>query len=169
MESLSVPLVRRVHPADWPGLRDLRLEMLADTPIAFADTLAMALAKPAKHWRERAMALSAGSDAATFLGIAESGSFAGTAGGFADERGRTWVVGVYVSPRHRGRGLLARLVAAVAAWSLESGRAELLLEVAAENPRAVRAYERIGFTPTGQTRAHPIFPDVTELEMTRPA
>jgi predicted GNAT family acetyltransferase len=148
-------------------MRALRLEMLADTPIAYVETVADAQARPEAYWSDRALLQSQGCTQARFL--AEVGSSViGAVGGFADE-GRTVVFGVYVAPAYRGTGLLARFVDAVAAWSLQCGRSELLLEVARENPRALAAYTKLGFTPTGVTRPHPLYPDVTELELARPA
>jgi ribosomal protein S18 acetylase RimI-like enzyme len=44
----------------------------------------------------------------------------------------------------------------------------LVLEVAKENERAVAAYRRMGFTPTGHTHRHPLYPEITEMEMSRP-
>ncbi len=169
MDSPPAPLVRRVIPTDGPALRAQRLEMIADTPIAYVETLAGALAHPASYWTQQAAELAGGAQQAKFQAIDGSGAFVGTAGGYASDDGRTGVFGVFISPPYRGRGLLARLVDAVAAWSLECGRPELVLEVAIENPRAVRAYERIGFALTGETRPHPLYPEVTEAEMARPA
>jgi hypothetical protein len=48
------PLVRRYGAADWRRLGAIRLEMLADTPLAYAETLAAATAYEDDLWRERA-------------------------------------------------------------------------------------------------------------------
>jgi ribosomal protein S18 acetylase RimI-like enzyme len=44
-----------------------------------------------------------------------------------------------------------------------------MLEVVVGNDRAVRAYERLGFTDTGLRVPHPTVPTFTELRMTRTA
>ncbi|MCW2778558.1 MAG: acetyltransferase, partial [Frankiales bacterium] len=55
MSTASVPgELRRVVPGDWPVLRALRLEMLQDTPLAFLETHADALARSDDEWRYRA-------------------------------------------------------------------------------------------------------------------
>jgi ribosomal protein S18 acetylase RimI-like enzyme len=142
--------------------------MIADTPVAYLETLADARAHPPEYWSAAALARSTGCVEATF--VAElGGEFVGMVGGFGDSQGRTVVVSVYVTPAHRGTGLIDRLVDEVAAWSLACGREELVLEVARQNPRAVAAYDRLGFVVTGAEAPHPLFPEVTEVEMARPA
>ena len=63
--------------------------------------------------------------------------------------------------------MLDELVEAVADWSRAIGRPELMLEVVVGNDRAVRAYERLGFTDTGVRVPHPVIPALTELQMRR--
>jgi predicted GNAT family acetyltransferase len=161
------PEIRRVRPGDGPQLRALRLEMLADTPIAYVETRARAEQEPLDRWIHQAERNSGGSQRATFVAIVD-GQFVATATGAVWE-GPTEVVSVYITPAYRGTGLLEALVDEVAAWSLEHGRPTLFLQVAAENPRAVAAYKRLGFTPTGGTAPHPLYAGVTEIEMSRPA
>ena len=59
--SISVPRSSAMWKAlsgiaerDWAHLRALRLEMLADTPLAFLETLDDARAEPESQWRARA-------------------------------------------------------------------------------------------------------------------
>ncbi len=141
--------------------------MLADTPIAYGESLAQAEARPSEFWSSRAITRAEGPVESTFLAVVD-GVLVGVANG-VDHEGRTLVLGVYVAPAYRGSGLIGRLVAEIAAWSLASGRAELGLEVARQNPRAIAAYERLGFVRTGASRPHELFPDVDEEEMVRPA
>ena len=81
----------------------------------------------------------------------------------------TMLVSIYVSPAHRGHGTLGALVDAVAAWSRECGRPRLELEVVTTNGRAVRAYQKLGFLPFGETVPHPTVPVMREQRMGRPA
>ena len=168
MQPPQFPLVRRVRADDWRLLRAQRLEMVADTPVAYGETLDEARAHPDEHWIGRASSQASGGDRLRLLAFAESGELIGTAGGYAED-GVTWVVGVYIAPGHRGAGLLGELVDRVAAWSTENGRARLVLEVARENPRAVAAYRKLGFTETGVVRPHELYPGITEVEMARDA
>jgi ribosomal protein S18 acetylase RimI-like enzyme len=160
--------VRRIRPDDGPASRALRLEALADTPIAYLETREHALASPPTLWDDRARAGAVGDDRASF--VADAGTrLVGTITGVADDQSRTWVVGVYLAPAWRGMGIVDRMVEAVATWSAAAGRDQLMLEVARQNPRAAASYTKLGFVPTGRTSAHPLYEGVVEQEMTRPA
>ncbi|MGI5213095.1 N-acetyltransferase family protein [Plantactinospora sp. CA-290183] len=150
--------------------RALRLEMLADSPLAFLQTLADAAARPHADFAARIAGTSTGHRSAQFVAEAD-GRFVGHAGGQAapGQPGLTIVSTVYITPAWRGSGLLAALIAEVAAWSRAAGRPELLLEVVVGNDHAVRAYERLGFVDTGVRVAHPTVPVLRELQMRRAA
>ena len=162
--------VHRVTVEDAARMRALRLEMLADTPLAFLETLAQAAARPHETFRRRVAQAASGGQLAQF--VADPGGRArliGHAGGtvLPDAPGETVVFAVYVTPEHRGGKVLAELVEAVAAWSRAHGRERLMLEVVAGNRRAVRAYEKLGFEDTGERVPHPVLPVLTELRMRR--
>lgn len=162
--------VRRVRPTDAARMRALRLEMLADAPLAFLETLAEAAARPHKEYAARIRQTSAGPTNAQFVAD-PGGRLVGHIGGVAHptERGVTLIYAVYVTPMWRGTGLLADLVAAVAAWSRAERRDDLMLEVVVGNDRAYRAYQRLGFVDTGLRVPHPTIPTLRELQMRRPA
>ncbi|MEV0152722.1 GNAT family N-acetyltransferase [Micromonospora sp. NPDC050686] len=163
-------VVRRVRPEDAARMRALRLEMLADAPLAFLETLAEAAGRPHEAYRSRIAAVSTGAGTAQFVAD-PGGRLVGHAGGVAApaEPGLTVVYAVYVTPARRGSGLLGDLVEAVADWSRASGRPELMLEVVVSNDRAVRAYRRLGFEDTGVRVPHPTVPALRELQMRRAA
>jgi RimJ/RimL family protein N-acetyltransferase len=162
--------IRRVSPADASRIRAVRLEMLADAPLAFITTLAQAAEMPHEEWVGRAVRASAGYQNAQFVAEVH-GRFVGSAGAFEHptDSARTLLVAVYVSPSHRGSAALAAMVDAAAAWSREAGRPTLELEVVTTNARAVRAYEKLGFLPEGELIQHPTINSMREQMMTRPA
>uniref|UniRef100_A8LYM8 GCN5-related N-acetyltransferase n=1 Tax=Salinispora arenicola (strain CNS-205) TaxID=391037 RepID=A8LYM8_SALAI len=162
--------VRRVRPTDAARARALRLEMLADSPLAFLETIADAAARPHADYTARVAYTSAGVATAQFVAD-PGGRLVGQAGGTVtpEEPGLTVVYAVYVTPPWRGSGLLADLIDAVAGWSRACGRPELMLEVVVGNERAYRAYRRLGFVDTGVRLPHPTIPTLTELQMRRPA
>ena len=130
-------------PADWRAWRDLRLEALQDTPIGYGELYADALLLSDDEWRERARRPG-------LKAIAYDGDDpVGMAGGFVDPEGRPLLFGVYVRPGARGGGVLAALVDVVAAWAAP---VPLVLEVHADNERARRAYDKLGFALTGARR-----------------
>lgn len=160
--------VRRVTVEDAARMRALRLEMLADSPLAFLETLAEAAARPHAEYRRRIEQVAAGDQQAQFV-AERDGRLIGHAGGAQRpaDPASTVIFAVYVTPSCRGTGVLGRLVDAVADWSRAAGRPRLVLEVVTGNERAIRAYGRLGFTSTGETQPHPRIPTLTELTMVR--
>lgn len=162
--------VRRVTAADAARMRALRLEMLADHPLAFLETLAQAAARSHEGFRQRLAQAATGPQLAQF--IADPGGrerLIGHAGGttLPEGPGETVIFAVYVTPAHRGGKVLAELIEAVSSWSRAAGRDRLMLEVVTGNDRAVRAYEKLGFEDTGERVPHPVLPALTELRMRR--
>lgn len=153
---------------DWAAYRALRLEMLEDAPLAFLETLETARTHPDEHWRRR----TAGATTSTrlFAAVAPDGRWLGSMGGHQAPGTRDpYLVGVYVTPRLRGRekGLTDALLDAVIDWA--QGRGDrLLLDVHEHNPAAIRFYERRGFTFTGRTQPYPLDRSTNEREMALP-
>jgi GNAT superfamily N-acetyltransferase len=158
-------VVRPAVEADWRAYRAIRLEMLEDTPIAFLETLEAARAHPEEHWRRRAANGSASSE--LFGAVTPDGRWLGTMGGFhAVSSPDPHLVGVYVTPSHRGpeHGVADALLDAVIAWARRRSD-RLLLEVHERNLPAIRYYERHGFAFTGHTQPYPLDRSALELEM----
>lgn len=155
---------------EWEQVRDLRLEALADTPIAYGEHLADARELDEAEWRMRARRatdpgstqvvaiLADGPDAGRW--VATMGAFVSrglppyATSGVEDPDGtpRANLVGVFVSPSARGRdaGVADALLDAVVTWVRdEAGLDRLYLHVHEDNPRASRFYERRGFVFTG--------------------
>ncbi|GAA4839921.1 GNAT family N-acetyltransferase [Luteimicrobium xylanilyticum] len=162
--------VVRATADDWAAMRDIRLEMLADTPLAYLETLASAQARTEPEWRERARQHTL--PGSLVLGAAPSAAregtsrWVGTMSGFRRPDGVPSLASVYVAPAHRGTDLPRRLLAGVVAWARDEVGADLLLlEVHEHNPRARRFYEREGFTLTGGWTPYRLDPSTRDLEM----
>jgi GNAT superfamily N-acetyltransferase len=162
--------IRRVTAADAGGARALRIEMLADTPLAFVTTLAEVAEHKHDEYVGRCTRAATGDQHAIYVAEADR-RLVGQVGAYAhpDEPDVTMLSSVYVSPSHRGNGALAALVDAVAGWSRRSGRGTLELEVVTTNVRAVRAYQKLGFVRVGDTLVHPTIPVLREQRMVRAA
>ena len=80
----------------------------------------------------------------TYLGIRRDGALVAMAGERMRPPGWTEISAVCTAPEHRGRGLAARLILAVAAGIEERGDIPFL-QAAADNANAVRLYETLGF------------------------
>jgi len=155
-------VIRRIRADEGARIRELRLEALTDpvAAIAFLETMEQALARPDAEWSERAERNATASDQAGFVAVRGDehvGSVvviirrAGEPDYF--ERVPTvdtaTLVGVYVSPRARGAGVIDALIAAAADWAREAGYPQLTLDVHERNVVAMASYQRAGFTVVG--------------------
>jgi GNAT superfamily N-acetyltransferase len=151
---------------DWPDLRALRLEALTDTPIGFLETLAAAQLLPDEAWQARAARGAEGGDSFQVMAWAGSRPVGNCVCFLRD--GAAWLAAVYLTPDHRGRGLLRELAERCAAWGREQGASVLRLEVHEDNARAQAAYARLGFAATGASQPYDLDPSRDELLMERP-
>lgn len=162
-------LVRRVVEADWAALRDIRLEMLADSPTAYLETVDDARDRTEGEWRFRAQRGSAGAENLGLAAEDENGHWVGFLACFVDGPGRGHVVSVYVTPEQRGTGLATRLLDGVVSWARDDADLDRLhLYVHEHNPRAAALYRRYGFTETGDTMPYDLDPSTVEIEMAMP-
>jgi GNAT superfamily N-acetyltransferase len=162
------PIVRRIRPDEGRRLRGLRLRALADAPLAFGSTLAREEAFAEEVWQERAARGATGEDLVTY--VAEEGQhWIGVATGILrdPDGARLELVGMFVEPAARGRGVGAALVETVCAWARDRGMARLYLWVTSTNQAALALYRRSGFRPTGRSQPLDHTPWLSELEMVR--
>lgn len=159
-------VLRRVTPADWPALKALRLAALEETPIAYCERWADAVAAPDDLWQARAARGAVGGDSFQLLAWDADRPVA-TAVGFLRD-GVAWLAAVHVTPDLRGQGLLERLVGGVVGWAREQDVPELRLEVHEANARARAAYRRVGFVENGRSQPYPLDQNAIELEMALP-
>src|SRR5687767_2083894 len=96
-------VIRDATPADAMLFRELRLEALQDSPIAFSADYQQNLNHSAKHWEDR---LTLEKDEATILLAEHEGKSLGmtgiTRGGSPKTRHGAWIWGVYVTAEWRG-------------------------------------------------------------------
>lgn len=149
-------------------MRALRLQALADTPLAYGSTLARERAFDDAIWHGRARDGAASVDRVTFVAEDEE-RWVGLVTGMVDEAmgSRFALVGMFVEPAARGQGIGAALVDAVTDWARERGAAQLYLGVTSTNHEAIRLYHRCGFRPTDQREPLRHTPAETVLEMVR--
>jgi GNAT superfamily N-acetyltransferase len=161
----------------WRELRAVRLEMLAESPLAYIESLRSARALPDAEWQERARRYTAAPslnlvavDSTVDSSVDSDGRWVGTMSGYVDESaGRAWLAAVYVAPDHRGRGpgIADALLDGIEDWARRNGRPQLWLEVHEDNLRAHRFYLRRGYEFTGATRPYELDPTRLEREMVR--
>lgn len=134
------PCVRVCTPADWRALKAVRLAALLDAPTAFGVSHASAAAYLDADWQRRAdsadqRAYVLALDGETPVGLAAH----------ALSDGACHLLAMWVAPQYRGSDVAARLVALVKQRAQAGGHAQIVLDVAPENARAVQFYQKQGF------------------------
>lgn len=166
--------IRPIRSDEWERVRDLRVRAVHDpaAAMAFVDTAEQTASRTDAAWRDRATGASedVGETATARQFIAEdaSGAWVGSVTGLLEHAGDDdyegrevpldgcAVVGVYVAPEARGGTVLGELLDALQGWAA----GPLRLSVHTGNARAVRAYEKVGFTPVGAVYAGALGPTV---------
>ena len=90
-------------------------------------------------------------------------------GGYLAAPDTAELVGMYVRPQARGRGVGEALIDAVIDWARDRDTATVHLWVTETNKPARMLYERCGFTVTGERQPLPSSPALGEIGMQRPA
>ena len=160
--------IRSTTAADWREIRELRLEMLRDTPLGFGETFDAALAHDEAEWTMRGRRGTA-AHSIVVVAIAASGRWIGTMGGYIpDAASGPVLVGVYVAPDHRGgsAGVTDALLSRIEDWARNEAD-RLTLHVHEHNDRARAAYKHRGFTETGVSAPYGLDPTTRELEMVK--
>jgi putative hydrolases of HD superfamily len=155
--------IRWLGVDDVDRYRELRLRALADAPEAFASTYAEERAFAPEVWTARLS-----NDAAANLFATDDETPLGMATALREADGTAHIVGMWVTPEARGRGVGRYLIEAIAGWARDQGLRELALWVAEPNTPARTLYERCGFRPTGERQPLPSDTSVIESRLVRP-
>lgn len=157
--------VRVTRDEDWPELRRVRLRALADTPEAFASTLAEERDLPEDRWHGWATPTDS---SANFFAIEDAGP-RGMVAVFREPENPALahLVAMWVDPAFRRRGIGGTLIDAVVQWSRDHDAEQVHLWAVESNTSANELYRVHGFVPTGRRQPHPSDPSVTEVELSR--
>ena len=153
----TVITVRSEH---WVEFRDIRLQMLEDTPIAFGETLEHAQSADEANWLAR-IARATQPDRTAVAALDDAGRWIGTMSAYVSAPDAVTVAAVWVAPEHRGpqAGVTDRLMDAIVDWARTTAGASVLrLTVHEDNARATAYFERAGFRPTGETQPYELEP-----------
>jgi GNAT superfamily N-acetyltransferase len=139
--------------------------------LAFSSTLAVEEKFPERVWHERAERGAGGAENTTFV-AERDGEWIGIATGLATDPDepddpRPVLVGMFVAPEARERGVGSALVNAVVGWARERGAHALRLWVTSSNTPAIALYEKCGFRLTGETRPLPHHTPLADYRMER--
>jgi ribosomal protein S18 acetylase RimI-like enzyme len=138
--------IRRLVPEDAALYREIRLEALSGDPESFSSSFAAEAAHPLAWFADRL------ARSETF-GAFREGALVGMAGYFvhpeAKRAHKATLVGMYVQPSARKRGIARRLVRTV----IEAARTRvefIQLNVVSNNEAARKLYAEFGFTEYGR-------------------
>jgi RimJ/RimL family protein N-acetyltransferase len=161
-------VVRRTVEDDWAEVRALRLEMLADTPLAYLETVEHARTRREQEWRSWARGGSS-TDSITAVAITDEGRWvASMTSKIPLGATRPYLLGVYVADGFRGPGGVTDAVLdQIVRWASKRGDV-LMLDVHERNERARAAYRKRGWVETGRTTRYPLAAGGLEIEMSRP-
>lgn len=175
--------IRRIHAAEGPQLRVIRLRALADDPAAFSSTYAREEMFPETRWVEWATASASGDSRASFIAIVD-GVWRGMIGaarvepiGDVEDRllARSGaeahgveVYSMWTDPEYRGHGLGRKLVDAATTWAEGISAPYVALWVTRGNDRAIGLYRGFRFAETEAVRPTPGDPCADQIRMVRP-
>jgi GNAT superfamily N-acetyltransferase len=154
-------LVRATTMTDWQALREIRLQALRDAPDAFASTYAREAAFGEDEWHRRA------TRDGSFIAFLPEVTPAGLGGGYLAAPEVVELIGMFVRPQARGRGVGEAVIDAVAGWARAHGASTVHLWVTETNKPARMLYERCGFTLTAERQPLPSNPALGEIGMLR--
>ena len=152
-------VIREANAADATRFRELRLEALENSPIAFSADYQKNFNHPLKYWEE--LLTSQPDESTMFIGEHKE-NLIGMTGVMRSNSPKTrhtvWIWGVYVTPGWRGNHIAEELVKSCLAWAKDRKVALAKLGVATVNQPAIHCYERCGFQTYG-TEPRAIFHD----------
>lgn len=141
--------IRRLGRDEVNAFRCIRLEALRCEPASFASSYEDWASLSAAEWRQRlenpVIVAFQNDEPVGLIGLLREHP--------RKMAHRAQVVMVYVRKNWRGSGLAKKLMDAITNYAQEAGVTQLELDVSAENPIAIRFYEREGFTEIGRVPA----------------
>ncbi len=138
--------IRALNSDDWKDIRDVRLRSLIDAPEAFTSTFGRESAYDEAKWRDLAIT------GRWF--VADDEGLVGVAvgvDGWSGDPTKRELVGMWVAPSHRRRGIAKQLLDQVKAWAVSEGATTLSLGVREGNEQALTAYLSMGMRSSGAT------------------
>ncbi len=139
-------IIRRLNLGEGQFYRAVRLEALRESPDAFSSRYDDAVARSDQSWADQADSSATGSDRATFVAIEDQP--VGLAALYRDENDLDVgeLIQMWIAPDIRGGSVATDLLLEVFQWAGSNRFAFVKAEVMKSNARALRFYEKFGFS-----------------------
>lgn len=138
--------IRRLEKGEGELYRSIRLEALRESPEAFSSSYEAALGRDMESWEQQADEAAKGNDQAIF--IAQRDQPIGLVGLYRDPENPSQgeLVQMWIAPSERGSGIAEDLLNQLFAWAAGHDYEIVVAEVTDGNRRALRFYQKCGFT-----------------------
>jgi RimJ/RimL family protein N-acetyltransferase len=139
-------IIHRLNLGEGQFYRAVRLEALRESPDAFSSRYDDALARSDQSWADQADSSAMGSDRATFVAIMDQP--VGLAALYRDENELDVgeLIQMWVAPVVRGESTATDLLLEIFRWAGSNRFTLVKAEVMKSNGRAMRFYEKFGFS-----------------------
>lgn len=154
-----------ITTSDVTAYRTARLRALREDSTAFVERFEDASAWPLQRWTDRVLDNEKHDQTTTHLAWLDDRVVGMATGVLSTTAGAPELVGMWVAPEARGRGVGAELVRRIAAWATEASSLALELWVITGNDHAISLYQRCGFRIKHDHRAPPDDPCRDEVRM----
>lgn len=143
---IKMSMTRRLNPGEGQLYRAVRLEALRESPEAFSSRYEDALARSEQSWADQADSSATGSNRATFVTFQNQP--VGLAALYRDENAPDVgeLIQMWIAPEFRGGSVAKDLLMEVFRWARSNRFALVKAEVMKSNARALRFYEKFGFS-----------------------
>ena len=142
---------RRITPEDTALYKAIRLTALQESPDSFGSTYAGALERTEESWADQVNSSASGPDRVIQLVFHDEECIGLGALYRIPSSDVGELLSMWIAPAFRGTEAGVILGKALLTWAKSVGITSVLLEVLAENHRAIGYYEKLNFTSTGKT------------------
>jgi ribosomal protein S18 acetylase RimI-like enzyme len=146
--------ISKLNIDEWPKYKALRLEALQNDPSSFGQSYNDILKSPDEKWKEQ-LQKSHNNDGSVMFFAKDKDRLVGMLGALWDYKEKTKhlakIVGVYVSPNYRGRGIGKLLMETILKYLNDMPQIEKIkLGVVTKQTTALKMYEKHGFKHVGK-------------------
>jgi ribosomal protein S18 acetylase RimI-like enzyme len=160
--------IQQISPETVAAFKAARLTALQDVPTAFGRTSAEESLFTDDDWLNRIGSWSNGHSSIVYIAMAGTLPCGIVAGHLDKQNPRlAHLLSMWVAEPQRRTGLGTLLVDAVRVWAEQRAVQQLMLDVTSNNYKAMRFYERLGFTRNGVTEPYPNDPNLFIYKMVK--